>query len=103
MSRLKLTTEEYNFFAEHAPKDYDLSALKLVPKKDSSLIVTVNKKAFIDLAGKTDHLYSGSMMASIEKEKLKDIKEMKAMSVFIPATVVAIVAVLAVIVNLIGS
>lgn len=96
---MKLTREEYSFFAQHAPREFDLSRLhpEPCPEKDDS--VTVDREAFIVMAGITDHIISAPVDKSIDVYTRKTTKMSHVMLILIPSIVVTLAIVVALIVN----
>ena len=96
---MKLTNEEYSFFAKHAPKDFDLSLLRAEPCPENEDELTVDREAFIVLAGKTDHSLAAPIGSTADGIKPAVNPATTAMGIVVPV----LIGVLVVVVLLIGN
>ena len=96
---MKLTNEEYSFFAKYAPKDFDLSLLKPEPCPENEDALTVDREVFILMAGKTDHSLAAPAGSTPEGFKSVISGSTKAMGVVVPLLIVVLVVVVLLIGN----
>ncbi len=96
---MRMTNEEYSFFVKHAPKDFDLSLLKPEPCPEHEDQMTVDREAFIMMAGITDHSLAAPIGSMPEGFKPVISRTNKAMGVAVPI----LIAVMVVVVLLIGN
>ncbi len=99
MTRMKLTKEEYAFFAQHAPREFDLSRLSPEPCPENDAALTVDREAFIVMAGITDHVIAAPVDTKIINNTRDTSKVSQAMHVLIPVAACVLVVVIVLMVN----